>query len=144
MAVLRRPLHPARRNRLDRPRRARGPLARIRGAPGVVGRPAGGLTLMSLRLQTRAFVPVAVLYDPDAAVDTMALAEAKAGAQAAGAGFVALNVLAESQSRPLLELLGTLENPSVLVYRRPDTLFARIGGFADRETVAQAAANAKR
>jgi hypothetical protein len=89
-------------------------------------------------------VVVVGLYDPDAAVDTMALAEAKAGAQAAGAGFVALNVLAESQSRPLLELLGTLENPSVLVYRRPDTLFARIGGFADRETVAQAAANAKR
>jgi hypothetical protein len=57
---------------------------------------------------------------------------------------VALNVFAEAQSRPLLELLGTLENPSVLVYRRPNTLFARIGGFADRETVAQAAANARR
>ena len=89
-------------------------------------------------------VVVVSLYDPAAAVDTMALAEAKAGARAAGAGFVALNVFAESESRPLLELLGTLENPSVLVYRRPDTLFARIGGFADRETVAQAAANAKR
>ena len=89
-------------------------------------------------------VVVVSLYDPAASVDTMALAEAKAGARAAGAGFVALNVFAESESRPLLELLGTLENPSVLVYRRPDTLFARIGGFADRETVAQAAANAKR
>ena len=89
-------------------------------------------------------VVVVSLYDPDAAIDVMALAEAKAGAQAAGAGFVALNVFAEAQSRPLLELLGTLENPSVLVYRRPDTLFARIGGFADSETVAQAAANARR
>jgi hypothetical protein len=89
-------------------------------------------------------VVVVGLYDPQAAVDEIALAEARAGAAAAGVGFVALNVFAESQSRPLLEELGTLENPSVLVYRRPNTLFARIGGFADRETVAQAAANARR
>jgi hypothetical protein len=89
-------------------------------------------------------VVVVSLYDPEAAVDEIALAEARAGASATGAGFVALNVFAEAQSRPLLELLGTLENPAVLVYRRPDTLFARISGFADRETVAQAAANARR
>ncbi len=89
-------------------------------------------------------VVVVGLYDPQAAVDEIALAEARAGALAAGAGFVALNIHAEEQSRPLLELLGALENPSVLVYRRPDALFARIGGFADRETVAQAAANARR
>ena len=89
-------------------------------------------------------VVVVGLYDPEAAVDEMALAEARAGAAAAGVGFVALNVFAERQSRPLLEQLGALENPSVLVYRRPNTLFARIGGFADRETVAQAADNARR
>ncbi len=89
-------------------------------------------------------VVVVGLYDPDAAVDEMAVAEARAGARAAGAGFVALNVFAESQSRPLLVLLGALENPGVLVYRRPDVLFARIGGFADSETVAQAASNARR
>lgn len=89
-------------------------------------------------------VVVVGLYDPDAAVDEIALAEARAGASAAGAGFLAINVFAEAQSRPLLELLGALENPSVLVYRRPDALFARIGGFADSETVAQAAANARR
>jgi hypothetical protein len=89
-------------------------------------------------------VVVVGLYDPEAAVDEMALAEARAGAAATGVGFVAINVFAESQSRPLLEQLGALENPSVLVYRRPNTLFARIGGFADRETVAQAAANARR
>jgi len=88
-------------------------------------------------------VVVVGLYDPDSPVDEMALAEARAGAQAAGAGFVALNVFAEAQSRPLLELLGTLESPGVLVYRRPEVLFARIGGFADSETVAQAAANAR-
>jgi hypothetical protein len=89
-------------------------------------------------------VVVVGLYDPDSPVDEMALAEARAGARAAGAGFVALNVFAEAQSRPLVELLGTLESPGVLVYRRPEVLFARIGGFADSETVAQAAANAGR
>jgi hypothetical protein len=73
----------------------------------------------------------------------MALAEAREGARAAGAGFVAINVFAEAKSRPLLEILGALET-GILVYRRPDALFARMSGFADSETVAQAAANARR
>ena len=89
-------------------------------------------------------VVVVGLHDPDSALDQMALAEARAGARAAGAGFVAINVFAEAQSRPLLELLGALENPGILVYRKPDVLFARMSGFADSETVAQAAANARR
>jgi hypothetical protein len=89
-------------------------------------------------------VVVVGLHDPDSALDQMALAEARAGARAAGAGFVAINVFAEGQSRPLVELLGALENPGILVYRKPDVLFARMSGFADSETVAQAAANARR
>lgn len=89
-------------------------------------------------------VVVVGLHDPHSALDQMALAEARAGARAAGAGFVAINVLAEGRSRPLLELLGALENPGILVYRKPDVLFGRMSGFADSETVAQAAANARR
>ena len=89
-------------------------------------------------------VVVVGLHDPDSALDQMALAEVRAGARAAGAGFVAINVFVEGQSRPLLELLGALENPGILVYRKPDVLFARMSGFADSETVAQAAANARR
>lgn len=89
-------------------------------------------------------VVVVGLYDPDSELDELSLAEARAGAKAAGVGFVALNVFAEAQSRPLVEKLGALENPGILVYRRPDTLYARISGFADSETVAQAAANALR
>jgi hypothetical protein len=89
-------------------------------------------------------VVVVGLYDPNSAVDKITLDEARAGARAAGAGFVAINVFAEAQSRPLVELLGALENPGILVYRKPDALFARISGFADSETVAQAAANAAR
>jgi len=35
-----------------------------------------------------------------------------------------------------------LEDPAVLVFRRPDQLVVRLSGFADMETVAQAARNA--
>jgi hypothetical protein len=41
-----------------------------------------------------------------------------------------------------MKQLGVLPDPSVLVYRRPGDLVARFDGFADRDTVAQAATNA--
>jgi hypothetical protein len=72
----------------------------------------------------------------------MALQEARAGATAAGAAFVALNVLNEAQSRPLAEKLGLLEDPAVLVFKGEGDLFVRLTGFADQQTVAQAATNA--
>lgn len=87
-------------------------------------------------------VVVVTLYAPDVPLDDMALREARAGAASVGAGFVALNVLNESQSKPLTELLGLLEDPAVLVFRRPDKLVLRISGYADQQSVAQAARNA--
>jgi hypothetical protein len=87
-------------------------------------------------------VVVVSLYAPDVELDDMAMQEAKAGAAEAGAGFVALNVLNESQSRPLTKELGVLEDPSVLVFRRPGELVVRFAGFADKQTVLQAARNA--
>jgi hypothetical protein len=117
------------------------PLVKPKPAPAV---DANGLPRVLSTALAGNRVVVVGLHDPDSALDQMALAEAQAGARAAGAGFVAINVLAEAQSRPLLELLGALENPGILVYRRPDVLFARMSGFADSETVAQAAANARR
>ena len=35
-----------------------------------------------------------------------------------------------------------LQDPAVLVFRRPGTMFVQLNGFADKDTVAQAAANA--
>jgi hypothetical protein len=137
------------------PAKAKAPVAKTKPAPVPLAKPkpaepaapavdANGLPrVLSTALGDNRVVVVG-LHDPDSALDQMALAEARAGAQAAGAGFVAVNVFAEAQSRPLLELLGALENPGILVYRRPDVLFARMSGFADSETVAQAAANARR
>jgi hypothetical protein len=87
-------------------------------------------------------VVVVSLYAPDVELDDIAMREARAGAAEAGAGFVALNVLNESQSRPLTKELGVLEDPAVLVFRRPGELIVRFSGFADKQTVLQAARNA--
>jgi hypothetical protein len=87
-------------------------------------------------------VVVVSLYNPYSEVDGIAFAEARAGAQLAHAGFVPLNVLSQSQAEKLTETLGLLPDPGLLVYIRPGALAARISGFADKETVAQAAQNA--
>ncbi len=92
-------------------------------------------------LGTHAVVVVSV-FDPYSEVDGIAFAEARAGAQLAHAGFVPLNVLSEAQAGKLTQQLGLLPNPGLLVYARPSTLAVRISGFVDKETVAQAAANA--
>lgn len=89
-------------------------------------------------------VVVVALYLPRSRVDAIAAAEAAAGAKVAGAGFVGINVLDEDESRPLVEKIGVLGDPSVLVYSRPAELKQRLEGFADRQTVAQAAATAAR
>jgi hypothetical protein len=85
---------------------------------------------------------VVSLYNPYSQVDGTSFAEAKAGAALAGVGFVPLSVLSQSQVGKLTEQLGLLPDPGVLIYVRPGSLAARIAGFADKETVAQAASNA--
>jgi hypothetical protein len=87
-------------------------------------------------------VVVVSLYDPYSQVDGTAFAEARAGAALAGAGFVPLNVLSKAQVGKLTEQLGLMPDPGLLVYVRPATLVVKIGGFVDKETVAQAAQNA--
>jgi len=101
---------------------------------------------IALALQTHDVVVVS-LYDPKAAQhkgspDAAAVGEAEAGAKLAGAGFVPLNVLSQGQALPLAKKLGVLSDPALLVFRRGGDLVTRIDGFADRETVAQAAKNA--
>jgi hypothetical protein len=95
-------------------------------------------------------VVVVSLYTPRSSVDAMATEEARHGAAVAGAGFVALSVADEKIVSPLTSLLTgaptaadrVLDGPAVLVFQRPRTLFVRLNGFADRDTVAQAATNA--
>jgi hypothetical protein len=85
---------------------------------------------------------VVSLVVPGARVDALAAAEARAGAQLAGVGYLALNVLNEGVARSLLRKLGTLEDPSLLLIRRGGEVALKLNGFVDRDTVAQAAANA--
>ena len=101
-----------------------------------------GLPLSIARALGQHSVVVVSLYNPYSQVDGISFAEARAGARLAGVGFVPLNVLSQGQAGKLTEQLGLLPNPGLLVYARPSTLAARISGFADKETVAQAAYNA--
>jgi hypothetical protein len=103
-----------------------------------------GLPAPLARAFGRHQVVVVSLYNPYSQVDGIAFAEARAGAQLAGVGFVPLNVLSKAEVGKLTEQLGLLPNPGLLIYVRPATLVARISGFADKETVAQAAQNVTR
>ena len=90
-------------------------------------------------------VVVISIYDPQSQVDAIAYAEAQAGAKTAGAGFLPVNVLDDKIVAPVTALLpggGLLPDPGVLVFQRPGTLVTQFAGFADRDTVAQAVANA--
>jgi hypothetical protein len=119
---------------------------RRKAAPAVVdGMPAA----LALALRSHRVVVVS-LYTPGASVDAMATEEARHGAALAGAGFVSFSVADEKVVSPLSALLTgaptaadrVLDGPAVLVFERPSALFVRFNGFADRDTVAQAAENA--
>lgn len=105
-----------------------------------------GLPLAISRALAMHAVVVAVLYDPQARMDAISTAEAKAGAALAHAGFVPVNVLRRSEIRAIAEQLRVIHAPTVLVFRRPSpgepALYVQLTGFADKETVAQAAQNA--
>jgi hypothetical protein len=90
-------------------------------------------------------VVVVSTYDPNADVDSIAVAEAHAGATDASVGFLLVNVLDDAVAGRLTALLpggGLLPDPGVLVYKAPGNIAFRFDGFVDRATVAQAAANA--
>jgi hypothetical protein len=86
-------------------------------------------------------VVVVALYDPKAKIDGTAMGEAQAGAQLAGSSFVPVDVRTNAVDS-LNARYGVIQDPAVLVLRPPGSLVVRIEGFADRDTVAQAAVNA--
>jgi hypothetical protein len=88
-------------------------------------------------------VVVVVYYAPDGAVDSLAVSEARAGAKAAKVGFLAVNVYDEQTAQLVAGADAARDTPAVLVVRRDSGVVTRIAGFADRQTVAQAAVNAK-
>ena len=89
-------------------------------------------------------VVVAVLAAPGTVDDQEAVKAAREGAKAAHAGFTVLDVSKESVAKALALKAPGLTDPSVLVVTRPGTVAVRIAGYADSESVAQAAADARR
>lgn len=110
--------------------------------PVVAAAPASGLpTSLDAALRRHGVVVVSLVV-PGATVDEIAAQEARAGAALGNAGYLALNALDESVARPLLLKLGSLGDTSVIVFRRGGEVAMKLSGFADRETVAQAATSA--
>ena len=89
---------------------------------------------------------IVALWGSGGKIDAMSRDEAAAGASAARAGFVPIDVIKNSREAEALTLkLGfVLRAPAVLVFKNPDTLANTLDGFRDRETVAQAALDALR
>jgi hypothetical protein len=90
-------------------------------------------------------VVVVALWDPEIPSDRLAFLEAQAGAKDANAGFLAVSVLDERVAGPLTTVAGNgtlLTSPGLLIYKQPFTLMNKINGFTDRQSVAEAVANA--
>lgn len=88
-------------------------------------------------------VVVVLFYEPRSSYDGIQTREARAGALAAGAGFVAVNVSSNREVAVLAQRYGVKEAPALVFVTRKGVA-NRIDGFAGRDTVAQAAENARR
>jgi hypothetical protein len=116
---------------------------RIARALGAAACAEGGSDDTELtKARKRHGVVVAVVYSPDAPVDRLAIAEARAGAGAADAGFVSVNILDAEELADVTVWYPVRATPSVLVFSRSEGAVNLFSGYVDRETVAQAAANA--
>jgi len=105
-----------------------------------------GLPMSIMTALARRPVVVVSLVDGGAKVDPLARAEAEAGARGAGAAFVAIDVTREQKAAHalLLKFGGALRSPAVYVFTRPGEVAVALDGFRDRDTIAQAALNARR
>ena len=113
-----------------------------KAAPHKAKLPGVGFPLPIRHALRRNRVVVVAVYLPGASVDAFVRREARAGARGR-AGFVAVSALSERLVRPLVAKTGVLPDPAVLVLRRPGVVTASLG-VTDRQTVAQAVAQARR
>ena len=88
-------------------------------------------------------VVVVLFYTPAASYDTLQTREARAGAKASGAGFLALDVSRDKKTAALATSYDVRDAPAILVFARGPRVAVRLDGYADRDTVEQAALNAR-
>jgi hypothetical protein len=91
-------------------------------------------------------IVVVSTFDPQSPTDAVSYAEARAGAADARVGFLGVSVLDDTIAAPLTAALpggGLLPLPGTLVYRAPGTLVERVDGFADKDSIAALALNAR-
>lgn len=120
--------------------------ATVKRRPAVVG---GVPTPLAEALKHHSVVVVA-LVSPASSVDRLTLAEARAGAAQAHAGFASISVSRNAQVQALSTLVGAsadpqnrlLDAPAVLVFQKPRTLYVRLNGYVDADTIEQAVVNA--
>jgi hypothetical protein len=103
----------------------------------------GGLEALDEALAERKVV-VLVVYTPGAPLDELITREARLGADDVNAGFVAVNGAKEKMIGELALTYDLRDTPAVLVFRRGPELRTVLVGYADRQTVAQAALDARR
>ena len=87
-------------------------------------------------------VVVVIFQSPGSDVDSAAVREARAGADKAGVGYLAVDVTKEGAVAELAAEYEVAEAPTVLVVVRSGEAVSRFYGIIDRTTVAQAATDA--
>ena len=87
-------------------------------------------------------IVVIVFHTPGSDLDAAAVREARAGASAADAGYLAVDVTKEGAVADLAAEYEVAEAPTVLVVIRSGEARSRFNGIVDRQTVAQAVTNA--
>jgi thiol:disulfide interchange protein len=89
-------------------------------------------------------VVVVLFYAPGDDYDTIQARETRAGALAAKAGFLALNVTKNQQVAALAAEYDVREAPATLIFTRGPRVAYRVAGYMDRQAVAQAATDSQR
>jgi hypothetical protein len=82
---------------------------------------------------------VVLFYTPAASYDALQTREARAGAEAGRAGFLALNVAKDRKTAALATKYDVRDAPAILVFSRGPKVAVRLDGYADRDTIEQAA-----
>ena len=93
-------------------------------------------------LQKHAVV-VALFYAPGDDYDTIQTRETRAGALAARAGFLAIDVTNNARVSAVATQYEVRRAPATLVFTRGPKLVYRADGYMDRQAIAQAVANAR-